>query len=697
VERPAEWWAAAAIVALCTVSVLPRGTLARVALALAAAAAGLAIALDTSLLHPRAALDELWRGLVTFYEVTLPFVPARDPEMASLVLAAVLGLALCAAQLAAAGWTLPAAVVAAAGAAWPATLLGGEGLAYGALALGAVLWLLVVARARRLHALVAASVGAIAVVAVAVAAASTGAGATDAQLQWQRWNLFRDQTARVAVSYVWDANYDGISFPADATEVLRVRSDRRSHYWRASSLDLFWGDRWLEDLRPLGRAQGRAVLPRDALTPPRARRRQDWLEQRVQIGGLRDARLVAAGTPVAYDVSARGGAFLAEGGLLRVPVGLRRGDRYDVWSYVPDPVPGVLGRLRPVYPAALEPYLRLFGEQLPRFGARGREAVVRRLVHDPLRSGFDYAPVYERARALAAAERSPYRVVLALESWLRSKGGFRYDERPPAVPGVPPLVAFVTRTKAGYCQHFAGAMTLMLRLLGIPSRVAVGFTSGSYRDGAWIVTDHDAHAWVEVWFPRYGWIPFDPTPGRGRLSGAYSFASESALAVAELGAGRLPGPDEVARLAEVPAAASSRGGGAPPVTAMLAALALGALVTPAVAKAVRRRLRYLPRDPRRRAGAARAELVDFLRDQGHDVGPCSTVSDLEAAVSAAYGVRLSRFSDAVGRARFALQPVPADAARARVELRRALGAVRTRLGPWRRARGLVSLRSLRRG
>jgi hypothetical protein len=379
-------------------------------------------------------------------------------------------------------------------------------------------------------------------------------------------------------------------------------------------------------------------------------------------------------------------------------VGLRRGDRYDVWSYVPDPVPGVLGRLQPAYPEALEPYLRLFGEQLPPFGARGRDAEVRQLVHDPLRSGFDYAPVYERARALAGTVRSPYRVVLALESWLRSKGGFRYDERPPAVPGVPPLVAFVTRTKAGYCQHFAGAMTLMLRMLGIPSRVAVGFTSGSFRDGAWIVTDHDAHAWVEVWFPRYGWIPFDPTPGRGGLSGAYSFASESARAVAELGAGRLPGPDEVARLAEVRVDASSRGDGrTPPVTAVLAALALAALVTPAAAKAVRRRLRYLPRDPRRRAGAARAELVDFLRDQGHDVGPCSTVSDLEAAVSAAYGVRLSGFADAVGRARFALRPSPADAARARAELRRGLGAVRTRLGRWRRARGLVSLRSLRGG
>ena len=109
---------------------------------------------------------------------------------------------------------------------------------------------------------------------------------------------------------------------------------------------------------------------------------------------------------------------------------------------------------------------------------------------------------------------TPYETVLALENWFRLRGGFRYDESPPAVDGAP-LIAFVNRTKAGYCQHYAGAMTLMLRMLGIPSRVAVGFTSGNLENGSWVVTDHEAHAWVEVWFAGQGWVPFDPTPGRG--------------------------------------------------------------------------------------------------------------------------------------------------------------------------------------
>ena len=80
-----------------------------------------------------------------------------------------------------------------------------------------------------------------------------------------------------------------------------------------------------------------------------------------------------------------------------------------------------------------------------------------------------------------------------------------------------PLVHFVTTSKRGYCQHFAGAMALMLRYLGIPARVAAGFSSGVYDEERkqWTVYDRDAHTWVEVWFNGYGWLPFDPDAGAG--------------------------------------------------------------------------------------------------------------------------------------------------------------------------------------
>jgi len=67
-----------------------------------------------------------------------------------------------------------------------------------------------------------------------------------------------------------------------------------------------------------------------------------------------------------------------------------------------------------------------------------------------------------------------------LEQWFRFDGGFTYTNRPVSTPGAP-LVDFVAQTRAGYCQHFAGAMALMLRYLGVPARVAVGFSSGTYK------------------------------------------------------------------------------------------------------------------------------------------------------------------------------------------------------------------------
>jgi hypothetical protein len=114
-------------------------------------------------------------------------------------------------------------------------------------------------------------------------------------------------------------------------------------------------------------------------------------------------------------------------------------------------------------------------------------------------------------------------------------------------------------------------------------------------------------------------------------------------------------------------------------------------------KLLRTRWRYVARDPRRRATAARAELVGYLRDQGLDVGSTSTATDLRGVVARAYGVRLDGFADAVGRARFGAAPELRDADRARTELRRGLRAVRGRLSHWRRLRGAFSTRSLRSG
>ncbi len=326
---------------------------------------------------------------------------------------------------------------------------------------------------------------------------------------------------------------------------------------------------------------------------------------------------------------------------------------------------------------------------------------MRAFLHDSSYGGLGWhTTMWNIARRVTRNATTPYGAVLALEAWLRQTGGFRYDESPPRVAG-PPLEVFVKKTKAGYCQHFAGAMALMLRLLGVPARVAVGFTSGARKDGAWVVTDHDAHAWVEVWFPGQGWIPFDPTPGRGTLGGDYSFASGSQEAVAALRRGELTGkvPERRTRFPDASdpgVTTQGRSERAPWLVGVGLVLAGVWMLGVGLGKAVRSRLRYLTRDPRRVATASRQALEGFLRDQGAVVEPNATLTELRDAVRQELALDGGAFAVAVARARYGPPETVEQGARAaQLELRRLLRDARRDLSIWARVRGFVSLRSLR--
>jgi transglutaminase-like putative cysteine protease len=115
----------------------------------------------------------------------------------------------------------------------------------------------------------------------------------------------------------------------------------------------------------------------------------------------------------------------------------------------------------------------------------------------------------------SAGASNPYDQAKAIESWFLAKGNFTYTLKPPPAPqGVRPLDYFLFQSHRGYCQDFATAMAVMLRELGIPSRLMSGFGLGAYDDRThrYLVSTTDAHTWVEVYFPGYGWIPFEPTP-----------------------------------------------------------------------------------------------------------------------------------------------------------------------------------------
>ena len=125
---------------------------------------------------------------------------------------------------------------------------------------------------------------------------------------------------------------------------------------------------------------------------------------------------------------------------------------------------------------------------------------------------------YDPLRALAESivkqqgATTQFQKAVALQDYL-ADGGFKYTLKAPTVLTAAGLTHFLTVTQSGYCQQFSFAMAVLARLLGIPSRVAYGFTSGAaIGDDEWLVTTHDAHAWPELYFQGFGWLRFEPTP-----------------------------------------------------------------------------------------------------------------------------------------------------------------------------------------
>ncbi len=117
------------------------------------------------------------------------------------------------------------------------------------------------------------------------------------------------------------------------------------------------------------------------------------------------------------------------------------------------------------------------------------------------------------AREVTAGAPTGFDRAVALTQWFTGPGSsFTYDLSTAPGNGDDALVEFLTSGRRGYCEQFASAMAVMLRTLGVPARVAVGFTGGRDAAGARSVGTADAHAWVEAWFPGAGWTTFDPTP-----------------------------------------------------------------------------------------------------------------------------------------------------------------------------------------
>jgi len=264
------------------------------------------------------------------------------------------------------------------------------------------------------------------------------------------------------------------------TELFVVTADGDS-YWRSSALPKFDGRTWGLPERGLDRADGSIAQGSAGAVQ---------IRQQIRISALGGALLPAAADPIAATGAGdlRDDLRFNEDSATLVKTGseLERGDTFDIVS------------------------------ASPRFSAAVLSGATSNDPGDPIY--FDLpddfpTSVTDTTRDVTAGATSNYDIALTLQNWMRNE--FEYSLEIQEGHGNNEIEAFL-RNRVGYCEQFAGTYAAMMRSIGIPARVAVGFTPGA-NDGTgnYSVLGRNAHAWPEVWFDGIGWVPFEPTPGRG--------------------------------------------------------------------------------------------------------------------------------------------------------------------------------------
>ena len=254
-------------------------------------------------------------------------------------------------------------------------------------------------------------------------------------------------------------------------------------YWRVSGLPEFDGNMWGLPDRDLDDVGGELSDPAPGSTPN---------DQQIVISALGGRLVPSAAEPV--QASGDGLRWNAETStLVRTDRVLEEGDVFEVVSAMPSFTPDVLRATTSSSPP--DPIYLALPDDFP-------------------------LSIAAMADEITADAPTTYDKMMALQQWFHAN--FQYSLDVPQGHSTSAIEAFL-RQRIGYCEQFAGTFAAMARSLQIPARVAVGYTPGlPQADGSRSVLGKNAHAWPEVWFDGLGWVPFEPTPGRG-APGAESY------------------------------------------------------------------------------------------------------------------------------------------------------------------------------
>jgi transglutaminase-like putative cysteine protease len=400
-------------------------------------------------------------------------------------------------------------------------------------------------------------------------------------------------------------------------------------YWRIAALDTYSGDnggQWT--LRAAGAGSVEVGLPTE---PPAGA-----LVQQFHIGALRERWLPAAYRPVAINLP-NTLVVRSSGTIVSDAPSISRLE-YTVASELPvlagavDATADAATRVR--VPARLRDYTAL-----------PDDAAIDTIRAEAQRVTAGASTPYEQAELLRDSFRDP-------------ASGYVYDTSVDPVDSGSAIVAFL-RDKRGFCVQFASAYAVMARALGIPARVAVGFTPGTQApDGTYHVSSHDAHAWPEIWLAGFGWTHmFDPTPpGSGSITGGSHLPDEAPVGASSTtpnqtvttpattvapagsadGGGATNGPNAPSNAAPASPAVSAESGGGGWDAWLPAVLALGVLLVLVggyvtavlVAKARRRARRRDARDPAAAITGAWQEALDRLHEADVAWDPALTPMEL---------------------------------------------------------------------